>query len=100
MQGTERSSHIALLADCQSLQVGELWIAAGSTESFDAFDGAAALIFTGGEGRAIISGCAHSLEEGSVELVCPGESCAMAAVRDIHAYVVITKERQLSSGDA
>jgi hypothetical protein len=91
-------AQIELLADCQTLRVGEIRIAGGRSETLELFAGAAALLFAGGEGRVVISDCAHNVQGGSVELVCLGESCTISASRDIHAYVVIAKEQHLAHG--
>ena len=97
-QNIEPSLQISLLADCRALRVEEIRIAAGRSEAFEAPDGIAALLFAAGEGSIVISGCAHVVQGGSVEVVCLGEPCTISASRDIHAYVVIAKEQHLAHG--
>lgn len=97
-QNIEPSLQTSLLADCRALRVEEIRIAAGRSEAFEAPDGIAALLFAAGEGSIVISGCAHVVQGGSVEIVCLGEPCTISASRDIHAYAVIAKEQHLAYG--
>lgn len=83
-----------MLADCHALQVGEVRVEAGSSRSFDSFGGTAALVFHRGEGTVKISGCSHAAQAGTVELVCPGEPCTIAATQDVYAFLVIAKDEE------
>ena len=74
------------------MRVGDIQLSAGTRQAYDAFGGAAALIVERGEGTINISGSAHVIGSGSVELVCVGESCEIAATSAVHVYIVIAKE--------
>jgi len=80
-----------LIADCQELQVAAVRLDSGTTRRFEPFKGSMALIVGNGEGAIAISGARREVADGSVEILCPGESCTISAATALQIYVVITK---------
>lgn len=74
------------------MRVSQIRAPAGAKVRAFCFAGNAALIFNEGAGVLEVSGRSRAMAVGIVEIVGAGEPCAMSAVTDLHAYVVIAKE--------
>lgn len=90
----ETAHKLDLLADTQALSVSMIEVKAGAQTDIGKLGGTSALIFCDGQGEVEIAGCTHSVSSGAVEVICPGESCRIIPLTDLHAYVAIAKEWQ------
>lgn len=88
----ETAHKLDLLADTQALSVSTIDVKAGTPTDIGELGGTAALIVRDGEGDVEISGRTHRVSAGTVEMICPGESCLITPRTDLHAYVAIAKE--------
>lgn len=86
-------AQVAIIADCHALQVGEIHVEAGESRVFQNFQAAAALVFHDGTGAITIAGASHAIGAGTVELVCPGETCVISAVQRLHAFLIVPKDK-------
>ena len=88
---------IDVVADCHALQVGEFCVKSGESRAFDRLPAAAALVFHEGKGVVSIAGCSHAIAAGTVELLCPGEPCAICATEDVRAFLITCKNEDRAS---
>lgn len=88
----EPSEALDLLADGPGLRVAQIRVPAGTKDRMITFPGSAALIFDEGAGMLEVSGRRRAVAAGTVEIVCPGETCSISAATELHAYVAIAKE--------
>lgn len=87
----ESLDELDLLADSPGLWIAQVRVPAGGTKREMKFAGSAALIFDEGAGLLEVSGHRRAIAAGTVEVVCPGETCAISAATELHAYVAIAK---------
>jgi uncharacterized protein (DUF2249 family) len=83
---------VDLLADSPGLRIAQIRVPAGAKERVMNFAGGAALIFDEGAGMLEVSGRRRAIAAGTVEIVCPGETCTVSAATELHAYVAIAKQ--------
>lgn len=83
-----------LLADCPSLLVGSVRLPAGSSRRFEGQSESMALIVRKGKGSISILGSRRDVTEGTVEMLCPSDSCTISATTELQIYVIVTKKRR------
>jgi uncharacterized protein (DUF2249 family) len=91
-EGFEPHEDIELLADSLTLRVGQIRVPAGVTTGVMNFTGSAVLIFDEGTGVLEISSRPRPVAAGTLEIICPTETCTISASTALHAYVAIAKE--------
>jgi uncharacterized protein (DUF2249 family) len=84
---------VDLLADSPEFRIARIRVPAGTTRDMMKCTSAMALIFDEGVGMLEVSGRRpRAIAAGTVEVLCFGETCALLASTELHAYVAITKQ--------